>query len=161
MKLEFDVFSKISSEQAEVILDLILKKYKEDTLIKEYIKNKEIMKCSKFMFPIGDIDLLDVFRNVDTIFELSGENKIFGEMTKRLEDKITDAESFVNTHKNKDNLLNLYYSWTKLDEGWINNPNKDLEKRMHAIMAINRALEHNVFNSDDVKILCQILELKK
>lgn len=157
MQIEFNQCSKINSKQAGVISDLIRKKYKKDTLIKEYIKNKEIKKCSKVMLPIGDIDLLDVFRNVDTIFDLSGEKTIFSEMTKKLEDKIADAESFVNTHKYEECLLSVYYWWIEIADKWIEDPHKNFHERMDAITSINRALKHNVFDSKEVELLCKML----
>lgn len=160
MQLEFEKCSIISSKQAGVISDLILKKYKQDTLIKEYIKNKEIMKCSKVILPMGDVDLLNVFRNVDTILKLSGEKTIFSEMTKQLEDKITDAKSFVNTHEYEECILSMYHWWIEIADRWIDDPDENSSECIDAILSINRALEHNIFNSKDMELLCKILTLK-
>lgn len=160
MQLEFDPRSEINSKQAGVVSNLVRKKYKEDTLINEYIKNKEIIECSEIRAYGVNFGILEAFENIDTILELSGEEKIFNKITEQIQPKIKEAKSFVSTHRDQELLISVHYHWVKTSGTWICDPVKNFHERMDAIMIINRALEHNVFNKEDVEILCQIFTLK-
>lgn len=129
-------YQKINAKNAEKIFALISDIYeRNEKIMKEWKRNENIKNNQYLTYYTVEINLVDVFHQINTIFNLCERNEPFAEIAK--------SEEFLNSHKYCFYINEIYELW-KGD--WKADPYKNFHEYMDAIKAINNCSKYdNIF----------------
>lgn len=150
-------YQKINAKKAEKIFALISDIYeRNEKIMKEWKRNDNIKNNQHLTYYAVDINLVDVFHQINTIFSLCERNEPFAEIEGTLKAEIVKSEEFLNSHRYCFYINEIYELW-KGD--WKSDPYKNFHECMDAIRAINNCSQYdNIFTKKELLMLDSILK---
>lgn len=151
-KNHFDVHQKISMSEIEKIVSIV------DGV---YDRNKEMVdewnRCERIRYNLilsSKIDLVDVYRQTNTIFGLCGKEQPFKEIASMLEQARVSSLTYLDSHEEGWAILRMYDCW---HGSWTSDPKMELHGRFVAIGSINLCINHDVFTDKELSLLSAFL----